>query len=34
VAFGAVGHDAVIARQRDDGSGGEAVTVDGSDGWD
>jgi hypothetical protein len=29
-----VSHDAVIARESDDGAGGEAMTVDGGDGWD
>jgi hypothetical protein len=31
--LGSVDHDAVIARESDDGTGGEAVAVDGCDGW-
>ena len=32
-ALGAVSHDAIVAGKRDYGTGGKAVTVDGSDGW-
>jgi hypothetical protein len=34
VSFGTVSHDAVIARERNDGGGGEAVTINSSDGRD
>lgn len=34
VAFGTIGHDAIVAREGDYGASGEAVTIDGSDGRD
>jgi hypothetical protein len=34
VAFGAVGHDAIVAGEGHYGTGSEAVAIDGSDGWD